>query len=447
MAFNHGSKVAGQEPPWGSINNAQLPRPAFADMGDLAQKSTWRYPHHWVQGGSNLAENGTFTTGTMHLHRGGLNAAWAAAQGARTGIPASPAITTHLQAHRQALGLAESAGKGQEDTILIEGREALLPFGDKMVVDREAGVVRNVPVLGFDSPTRNRTYAIEAMRLAVPLFEGIPFYGDRGKHEKWDEAPSPFDLIGCLENPHFVEGEQKIRADIRPVKQMAEWFMGLAEDMPMVVGPSPVMRGITSLDRGTGKEVVVKIVEARRVDLVSRPSTVSGLHESADPTGTTGEEEEMDYSKLTQEELARERPDLVKLIESAATVSQGEADKLTKLEAQVKTLTESVAAKAKEADDLNAEKAIVERKGLAAKLLTESALPKEAVSDQFREMVEAAADEDAMKKLITDRQTLVEGVRRSPTSYERTIVEGQGDEQVVDLKDDAQLVEVITGSE
>jgi len=41
----------------------------------------------------------------MFLHRGGLNAAWAAAMGARSGQDATEEVKAHLRAHRKALGL------------------------------------------------------------------------------------------------------------------------------------------------------------------------------------------------------------------------------------------------------------------------------------------------------------------------------------------------------
>lgn len=91
--MSHSSKVAESEPSWGSVDKTDLPRIAHADMGEEDKKSTWKYPHHWVSGGN------------LYLHKGGLNAAWAAAQGARSGQKASSEVISHLNAHRTALGL------------------------------------------------------------------------------------------------------------------------------------------------------------------------------------------------------------------------------------------------------------------------------------------------------------------------------------------------------
>jgi len=73
-------------------------------------------PHHWVENGGNIDENGVYTTGDMYLHKGGLNAAWAAAQGARSGEKASQEVIDHLQAHRKAIGADTKA----EANALIE---------------------------------------------------------------------------------------------------------------------------------------------------------------------------------------------------------------------------------------------------------------------------------------------------------------------------------------
>jgi len=108
-AFRHSSKVAENEPAWSRVDKTKLPRIAFADQGDPDKVSTWRYPHHWVEGGGDPDENGRYTTGKLWLHEGGLKAAWAAAQGARSGREAPAAVKAHLNAHRKDLGLDEKS--------------------------------------------------------------------------------------------------------------------------------------------------------------------------------------------------------------------------------------------------------------------------------------------------------------------------------------------------
>lgn len=102
-ALTHNSKLADDEPDWGDIDKTKLPRNAFAGQGEPDKKSTWSYPHHWVKNGK-VGDNGIYVSGDMYLHKGGLNAAWAAAQGARTGKKASSDIIAHLEKHRKAIG-------------------------------------------------------------------------------------------------------------------------------------------------------------------------------------------------------------------------------------------------------------------------------------------------------------------------------------------------------
>jgi HK97 family phage prohead protease len=107
---SHNSTVADNEPSWGNVDRTSLPEVAFvwqAAGTDVEKKSTWKFPHHWVQNGGNPNDMGIYTTGEMFLHRGGLNAAWAAAMGARSGQEAERAVINHIQAHRKALGIDE----------------------------------------------------------------------------------------------------------------------------------------------------------------------------------------------------------------------------------------------------------------------------------------------------------------------------------------------------
>lgn len=114
MAFTHDSELAEREPDWSEVDKSRLPRAAFADRGEPGKKSTWRYPHHWVKDGAERDEKGIYTAGTLHLHRGGLAAAYAAAKGARSGQEAPPEVVEHLEAHRRAVGMGEQ-GSGDAD--------------------------------------------------------------------------------------------------------------------------------------------------------------------------------------------------------------------------------------------------------------------------------------------------------------------------------------------
>lgn len=104
------SRTNDNEPNWGGVNKRELPKAAFAG-NDSDNPSEWSYPHHFVEGGSVDEDTGRFTSGQFYLHKGGLNAAWAAAMGARTGEKASQVIIDHLQMHRKQLGLTDNTDK------------------------------------------------------------------------------------------------------------------------------------------------------------------------------------------------------------------------------------------------------------------------------------------------------------------------------------------------
>lgn len=110
MALNHNSKLADDEPDWSEVDKTQLPENAFvwqAEDHESENKSTWSYPHHFVRDGEMGEDdegNEVYTSGDMYLHESGLDAAWAAAQGARSGEEASQTIKDHLQAHREDIG-------------------------------------------------------------------------------------------------------------------------------------------------------------------------------------------------------------------------------------------------------------------------------------------------------------------------------------------------------
>ncbi len=114
----HNSKTDPTEPSWGSVDKTALPRAAFADQGEVGKKSTWGYPHHHIKGGTKKNDDGIWIDGEMFLNREGLNAAWSAANGARSGQKASQSVLDHLQAHRLALGVDKSGSSAVvEDAI------------------------------------------------------------------------------------------------------------------------------------------------------------------------------------------------------------------------------------------------------------------------------------------------------------------------------------------
>jgi hypothetical protein len=115
--LEHDDTTQAHEPAWGEVDQEKLPRVAFADQGDAGDPSTWLFAHHHVTGGTVDSSTGRYTSGTLWLNRAGLDHAWSAALGLRSGAGGQPKapqkVLDHLREHRQALGLESDATNPQ----------------------------------------------------------------------------------------------------------------------------------------------------------------------------------------------------------------------------------------------------------------------------------------------------------------------------------------------
>lgn len=170
-------------------------------------------------------------------------------------------------------------------SITINISEASLGAA-KLQVDKQACIIRNVKLLGFISKN-GREYTPEAIKEAVPLYEGVPVNVD---HTIDNKVPrSVHDRLGRLINVHFVEGEG-LYGDLVYLEKhpMAERLVEAAERMPDAMGFSHSADGLVRKLKG-GIEQVYKISKVNSVDLVADPATCNSLSEStmADKEDTT----------------------------------------------------------------------------------------------------------------------------------------------------------------
>lgn len=175
-AFEHDSKVADTEPNWGDVDKTALPAIAHAIVGDPELKSTWGYPHHWISGAGGKDDAGVWTTGTMYLHRGGLNAAWAAAHGARSGQEAPQEVLDHLQVHRRTLGLEDEEGRS---------------FGIRKSFNRGKLLYK----------ARRVSVVPEAGLRSLPMGYGPKAKEDPGYIQGWASVFNTVDLVGDVIRP------------------------------------------------------------------------------------------------------------------------------------------------------------------------------------------------------------------------------------------------------
>ncbi|MCX7805708.1 MAG: phage major capsid protein, partial [Planctomycetota bacterium] len=180
--LSHTSRTADSEPP--CVDKTKLPRIAFADRGEAGKPSTWRYPHHWVEGGGDP----DYTTGTLWLHEGGLRAAWAAAMGARSGEEEKDeAVIEHLRAHREALGMEEEGVGGKDRREGARRHTGNVRRGHAGEEDQRGGGVPRAAV-GRDGGCRrwggeHVSRLAERLRTAVERMEALATEMDKAEGE------------------------------------------------------------------------------------------------------------------------------------------------------------------------------------------------------------------------------------------------------------------------
>ncbi|WP_013626594.1 hypothetical protein [Rubinisphaera brasiliensis] len=149
-------------------------------------------------------------------------------------------------------------------------------------IDREAGVIRNVKLIGLKS-RNGRRYLETALREAASMYEGAKCYLDHWR--KSDDRPTK-DHFGKFTNVRFEEGKG-LFADLHYLKSHpeADTIVERAERMPDTFGLSHNAVGTTRVENG---EVLVEsIQQVNSVDIVSEPGTNASLFESSPPEKST----------------------------------------------------------------------------------------------------------------------------------------------------------------
>lgn len=157
-----------------------------------------------------------------------------------------------------------------------------LGWGDQtMKVDAQAGVIHGVKVLGLSS-RNGRRYSEQALRQAVPLYEGARVNVNHPKGSA--TAPRDYrDRLGFLREVRYQDGEG-LFADLHfnPKHDLAERLIWDAEHAPQNVGLSHNV--LARIEQRGQTPVVTEIHRVLSVDLVADPATTSGLFEAVNPS-------------------------------------------------------------------------------------------------------------------------------------------------------------------
>jgi hypothetical protein len=278
---------------------------------------------------------------------------------------------------------------------------------NRMVVDRENGIIRGVKVLGLISDN-GRQYLPSAVKAAQKMYEGVKVNIDHPAHA--DDSRSATDRFGKLINIHFVEGEG-LYGDLEflTTHPMAARICEAAERMPDAFGLSHNAQG--EGDEKDGIFVVSKIVEVRHVDVVADPATTKSLSESIKKEPAMEPEKKMEADMMAPEPKKTMEADNAEFGAKAAEIIGGEGDTSSKVKALVELVDamygqsddseideqEEVPFEEPSEDDEKNDKKSMESRAYVAKLvheagitLTESLvsdlalLPKEAAQRQVR---------------------------------------------------------------
>lgn len=277
---------------------------------------------------------------------------------------------------------------------------------ERLRVDRDAGIIRGVKLLGLIS-RNGRRYREAALVDAIALYEGAKVNINHPKGHPL--SPRDYrDRLGAMRAVQFRGGEG-LFGDLHfnPRHSLSEQLMWDAEHAPQNVGMS---HNVLARTKSVGDETVVEaITKVQSIDLVADPATTSGLFEEegrgfrAESLGPengssrlTLNSQPSTLDSLTLEHLRLHRPDLVREIELARA--------------------EEVATLQRKLDDKLAEEGIVRRHEVVLEALRQHDLPLPSAggqltahltSPQFVDMLMQAPTEEAMRTLVEERAALV----------------------------------------
>jgi len=259
---------------------------------------------------------------------------------------------------------------------------------ERLRVDRGAGIIRGVKLLGLAS-RNGRRYREDALVEARGLYEGAKVNINHPKGHPL--SPRDYqDRLGVIRGVLFRAGGG-LFGDLHfnPNHALSEQLIWDAEHAPQNVGLSHNVLARTSRD---GDDTVVEAIsKVQSIDLVADPATTAGLFEHADRAEIEGS-----WDGLTVAQLKLHRPDLVR------ELRQADEAKLEELQKQL--------------DEISVREAASRRHGRILELLQEHDLPlptadgavdSHLISPDFVDTLMRAGDDETVRELIEERAALV----------------------------------------
>lgn len=169
-------------------------------------------------------------------------------------------------------GIRPGAFHGQTNSELYRTN---LP--NRPVIDRDAGVIRGVKILGATSKN-GRDYSPQALREAAAIYEGLGVNTNHPNRATPNVSRTVEEGVGWLEN--ITIKPDGVYGDLNVIKShpLAETLFEVAERKPDRFGLSHNAAG--DVVERNGRRIVESIKSVRSVDLVQNPATVHSLFES-----------------------------------------------------------------------------------------------------------------------------------------------------------------------
>jgi len=305
-------------------------------------------------------------------------------------------------------------------------------------VDRTAGVIRGVKLIGFESKN-GRIYPAHVLKSAVPLYEGSKVNIDHPQGNDPTQPRKYNERFGVIRNARFMEGKGTYGDfHFNPHHPSAAQVMWDAENNPEALGFSHNALLKLGQSSASGKQVIEQIVSIRSMDLVADPATTTSLFESEEPMEPTAtpamsspsdpkaamkgafrqmimaavDDESLDV-KATMKKIAEIMKAQAKLMgETTPSEDSDPAEESLQLKQQVGLLTQQLEqyhAKEKRATLIAA---------IDKALVTEGLDPKnpQHVSELFSKQLLATENEADRAALIKDRAALLGATARKPPS-------------------------------
>lgn len=264
--------------------------------------------------------------------------------------------------------------------------------------DHEKRIIKGVSLLGPSRKDGKRDYTESCLSNAVTagLFEGVQaFINHPSLEEEKQGRRDVRNLAGYYDNTRIQDGMVKADAHLLN-NDNGNLYIDIAENMPNVAGHSQFADG--KWRRENGKQIVDELTKVFSVDLVASGATTNGMFDSEN--SNLGDSD-MEWTDVTGALLLAHKPDI-----HGAIIAEGAKTR----DSEVTKLVEDNKALKLKVDGFELVESAAKKKEQVTALIESEKLPKEAATDVFVDSLLSASDEDAMKKLITDRKELLESV-------------------------------------